>query len=58
VFKFLGRVLFLAALGAAVGYMVRRLRKRDEPAIEEAGEPEGTWGLERSGLAADPNGGR
>lgn len=55
VFKLLRRALVLAAAGAAVSYVVRRWGSRSKGKGVDAGEPEGTWGLERSGLAAGPD---
>jgi hypothetical protein len=56
--KLLKRVVVLAAAGAAVGYVVRRWMSRSNGTRADAGEPEGTWGLERSGLTAGPDGAR
>jgi hypothetical protein len=55
VLKQLGRAVVLAALVGAIGYVFRWLLTRGVPAMDTGG-PEGSWGLERSGLAGPADG--
>ena len=52
-FKLLRRLVVLAAIGGAVGYVMRR-RKGDDD--WDADNPEGDWGLEQSDLSRRPSG--
>jgi hypothetical protein len=47
--KLITRLLVVAAIGAAVGYVLRRRRASEW----DPERPDGTWGLERSGLAPE-----
>ena len=50
-FGLIRRLVVLAAIGGAVGYVVRR-RQHEE--LWAADDPEGDWGLEQTGLNRAP----
>ena len=50
--RLLSRVLVLAAIGAAVGYVVQKRKQGDD--IWDAEDPDGDWGLAQMDLQRAP----
>ena len=51
--KILGRLAILAAIGAAIGYVIQRRKQGD---IWDAEDPDGDWGLAQTDLQRAPQG--
>jgi hypothetical protein len=53
VLKVLGRLAILAAIGAAIGYVIQRRKQGD---VWDAEDPDGDWGLAQMDLQRSPQG--
>ncbi len=51
--KVLGRLAILAAIGAAIGYVIQRRKQGD---VWDAEDPDGDWGLAQMDLQRSPQG--
>jgi hypothetical protein len=54
VLKLLSRLVILAAIGAAIGFVAQRRKQENQRDVWDAEDPDGDWGLAKMELQGSP----